>query len=244
MPYKNKEDKKEYMEKWRQDNPEKIKAGRKRYKQSAKGRDTELRYRLNHPGKERERRKRYRLNHPEERRIYRRKYYIEHSAEEKAYCVNYQRNHPEYKRQWLLDNPEWQKQYNQEHKKERNELLKNRYKTDLKFNLSIRMSSMIYHSLMENKAGNHWESLVGYTLIDLIKRLNKTMPQGFTWKDFLSGELHIDHKIPISAFNFDRPEHIDFKRCWALENLRLLPAKENLIKHNKLDRPFQPALRI
>ncbi|GAI61384.1 unnamed protein product, partial [marine sediment metagenome] len=38
--------------------------------------------------------------------------------------------------------------------------------------------------------------------------------------------------------------HIDFKRCWALENLRLLPAKENMVKHNKLDRPFQPALRI
>jgi len=34
------------------------------------------------------------------------------------------------------------------------------------------------------------------------------------------------------------------KRCWALSNLRLLPAKENMIKHNKLDRPFQPALRI
>ncbi|MBA7551803.1 hypothetical protein ES705_44352 [subsurface metagenome] len=70
------------------------------------------------------------------------------------------------------------------------------------------------------------------------------MPAGYTWQDFLSGELHIDHIIPISAFNFTKPEHTDFKRAWALENLRLLPAKENMIKHDRLDRPFQPALKI
>ena len=47
-----------------------------------------------------------------------------------------------------------------------------------------------------------------------------------------------------SAFNFSKPEHIDFKRCWSLENLRLLPAMENIKKHNKLFKPFQPALKI
>ena len=106
------------------------------------------------------------------------------------------------------------------------------------------MKRAIKRSLRSNKAGYHWESLVDYNLTDLIKHLKKTMPEGFTWKDFLSGELHIDHIIPVVAFNFTRAEHIDFKRCWALSNLRLLPAQENLIKGVKLDRPFQPALRI
>ena len=131
------------------------------------------------------------------------------------------------------DNPNYNKQY-----------LNNKYKTDLKYNLNHKISSGMFNCLKRNKAGRKWELLVGYNSADLVKRLNKTIPEGYTWKDFLSGELHIDHIIPISAFNFTRPEHTDFKRCWALGNLRLLPAKENLIKHNKLDRAFQPALRI
>ena len=90
----------------------------------------------------------------------------------------------------------------------------------------------------------NWENLVDYTLDNLIKHLKKTMPEGYTWDDYLNGKLHIDHKIPISVFNFDKPEHIDFKRCWGLKNLRLLSAKENLIKGAKLSRPFQPALQI
>jgi len=133
----------------------------------------------------------------------------------------------------------------QEHKRNRkNSYSKNRYKIDLKFNLNSKIGIIIWHSLKGNKAGRGWESLVGYTLSDLIKRLNETMPVGYTWQDYLNGDLQIDHIIPRSAFNFTKPEHTDFRRCWALENLRLLPAKENMIKHDRLDRPFQPALKI
>jgi 5-methylcytosine-specific restriction endonuclease McrA len=99
-------------------------------------------------------------------------------------------------------------------------------------------------SLKGNKAGRRWEPLAGYTLSDLIKRLNKTMPEGYTWQDYLTGKLQVDHIIPRSVFNFTRPEHTDFKRCWALNNLRLLPARENSIKSNHLKKPFQPALKI
>lgn len=140
------------------------------------------------------------------------------------------------------------KEYYRDHKEEHLECCRkyeeNRRKTDLKFNLNERMRRRIRDSLKENTNGRRWESLTGYTLTDLIKRLKETMPKGYTWQGYLSGKLHIDHRIPISAFNFTKPEHTDFKRCWALSNLRLLPAKENIIKSNKLSRPFQPALKI
>ena len=106
------------------------------------------------------------------------------------------------------------------------------------------MGSAIRKSLKGNKNGRHWEKLIGYTLKDLIKRLQKTIPEGYYWQDFLNGKLHIDHIIPMDAFNFIRPEHIDFKKCWALKNLQLLPAKENIGKGNRLTKPFQPALKI
>ena len=156
-----------------------------------------------------------------------------------------------YYRIWRKNNPETEKEikrrYRKKHRSERCEYnqqwRKGKYKTDLKFNLNSKISKSVRKSLKGNKVGR-WEDLVDYTTNDLIKRLKQTIPKGYTWKDYLEAKLHLDHIIPIDVFNFTEPEHIDFKRCWALENLRLLPAKENLIKGNKLSRPFQPALSL
>ena len=166
------------------------------------------------------------------------KHYREINLEEiRERGKHFRKNNPEkitkYQKRWCENNPEYFNQYR-----------KNRKKIDLKFNLNEKISTAIWQCLKGNKKRRHWEDLVGYKLTDLTKRLKSTMPKGYTWQDFLEGELHIDHKIPKSVFNFTQPEHTDFKRCWALSNLQLLPAKENKIKSNKLTKPFQPALRI
>lgn len=129
-------------------------------------------------------------------------------------------------------------------KKRRRIWMKKNRKENLKANLNHKVSGEILKSLKRNKNGWHWEDLVGYTSNDLIRHLNKTMPKGYNWQDYMGGKLHIDHIIPISVFNFTKSEHIDFRRCWALKNLRLLSARENMSKHNKLHKSFQPALKI
>ena len=134
--------------------------------------------------------------------------------------------------------------YNKSFKKYYKTYQSYRYKTDIKFKLSRNISRQIRRTLKIYKKSKHWEELLGYTCCDLKNHLQKTMPKGYTWQDFLDGKLHIDHIIPISVFNFTKPEHIDFKRCWALSNLQLLPARENIIKSNKLSQPFQPALKL
>jgi len=118
----------------------------------------------------------------------------------------------------------------------------------LKKNPQHRLSSLfswgIRNSLKRyRKAHRHWESLVSYTYKELEKRLKITIPDGYNWQDYITGQtdLHIDHIIPVSAFNFNKPEDIDFQRCWALDNLQLLPAKKNISKNNKLEKPFQPS---
>ena len=48
------------------------------------------------------------------------------------------------------------------------------------------------------------------------------------------GDHHIDHILPVSAFDFTNEEHV--KLCWLPENLQWLEKSENLSKgdkHNK-----------
>lgn len=108
--------------------------------------------------------------------------------------------------------------------------------------LSQRMSNAIRQALRRGKIGRPWKSMVHYSLADLRAHLQATMPEGCTWDDFMSGRLHIDHKIPRSAFHYETPDDYDFRRCWALENLQLLTAVDNWSKGNRLSVPFQPTL--
>jgi hypothetical protein len=86
------------------------------------------------------------------------------------------------------------------------------------------------------------KSILGYGVGQLYASLRETLPAGFSWDDYLSGALHIDHKIPLAAFNFKSEDDHDFKRAWSLSNLRLLPAMENLQKKDSLKAAFQPCL--
>lgn len=129
-------------------------------------------------------------------------------------------------------------------KERRNKREAERKKTDLKYKLNHTMSTLIGYSLKGKKNGRKWLDLVPYTIDELIKRLKKTLPKGYTWDDFIKGKnvLHIDHIIPVSVFNFQSSFDTDFKRCWSLKNLQLLPAKENISKGAKLTKHFQPSL--
>lgn len=108
--------------------------------------------------------------------------------------------------------------------------------------LKVTMSAAISTSLKGNKNGRHWEQLVGYTLKQLKKHLEKLFTEDMSWSNY--GKWHIEHKIPISVFNFTKPEHRDFKRCWALSNLQPMWALDNFAKGAKLTKHFQPSLLI
>ncbi len=92
------------------------------------------------------------------------------------------------------------------------------------------------------KCQRKWEALVGYTVDELKCHLEKRFKPGMTWENF--GKWHIDHIIPVFAFNYEKVEHEDFRRCWALKNLQPLWARENLVKGTKMSRHFQPMLML
>lgn len=74
--------------------------------------------------------------------------------------------------------------------------------------------------------------------------LERQFLPGMTWENHGRFGWHIDHIIPLSAFNFETPDHIDFKRAWALSNLQPLWWQDNLKKRAKIEGAFQPSLAI
>lgn len=193
----------------------------------------------------REKKKRRRIEDPDRERRYARTTYL-NNLDRILKAAKAYRSRPEVKAAKLEKEREWRKR-NRERLDEYNRRRMAKYHAELKYDprfvLNRRVRLGIAKSLRGKKDRRPWESLVGYTLDELISHLKKTMPKGYTWDDVLSGALHIDHRDPVSAFNFDSHTDIDFHRCWRLENLRLIPAFDNLSKGAKLIKPLQPSFK-
>ena len=188
----------------------------------------------------------YRIKKPE--------YYKDYRRKNKDHLRRYYR---EYRRNWIKQNPEireyqreyqreWRKQ-NQEKKQEQNkEYRKNNpkkyreYKKEYRkkvskipsYRINTSISLGIWKSLKGNKSGRRWETLTGYTLEDLMKHLESQFEPWMSWDNY--GKWHIDHIKPKSLFKYENAEDPEFKKCWALENLQPLEARENLIKRDKI----------
>lgn len=124
------------------------------------------------------------------------------------------------------------RKFNPEYMKKKRQYEKNR-RQNIKYRVSGNVSRGIRRSLKSDKNGRHWESLVGYTIIQLKDHLEKQFTEGMSWDNY--GEWHIDHIRPICSFNIEDYECDDFKKCWSLSNLQPLWAIENQTKNGKFD---------
>ena len=115
------------------------------------------------------------------------------------------------------------KKYNREWMKKFRKIPKNK--------IDGSISGNIWHSLKEKKNGRHWEDLVGYTLQDLMKHLENLFDENMNWENYGS-YWEIDHKTPKSWFRYEIAEDLEFKKCWALENLQPLEISLNRSKKN------------
>ena len=182
-----------------------------------------------------------------------RDYYNKHKDERKVVIAKWQENNPEKVKniikKWRSKNRDkaiiatnkWKKQ-----NPDKVKILKagqyKRYRKKPSFVLSVSLSNGIRSSLKKGmKAGRSWEKLVGYDVNKLKKHLEKQFDDNMSWDNYGS-YWHIDHIIPIAAFNFEKPEDDDFKKCWSLKNLRPLESKVNMSKGAKIEKPFQPSL--
>jgi hypothetical protein len=105
-------------------------------------------------------------------------------------------------------------------------------------------TSIIYHlkRFGQTKNGSLVKHL-GYSIDDLKKHIENLWEPWMNWEnwgpynaeswddhDSSTWTWHIDHIKRHHEFDYDSMEHPEFKACWALDNLRPLSAKENVIR--------------
>ncbi|MCK9521048.1 MAG: hypothetical protein M0R74_18790 [Dehalococcoidia bacterium] len=177
------------------------------------------------PQKAKERLAKWRVENPGRNLGYRRKWYS--ANREKA---------REFVHKWEKANPERVREIGREKAKRKNATTKGK--------LNTFMRCGIYRSVAKGaKGGKRWEFLIGYTVDRLKQHLEKKFTPEMSWENY-GTYWQIDHVIPIAVFNFAHPSDIDFQKCWSLKNLQPMEAKENRRKSDKLNKPFQPSLRI
>lgn len=147
-----------------------------------------------------------------------------------------------YHKDWSKDNRKELRKYhskwrdeNKEHvNKYKRDYERNRRREDPKYRLSARTRTTVYTCLKEANVAKYRKTfeLLGYSIDELMKHLESLFTEGMTWNNY--GEWHVDHKIPMSSFQFDTTEDLEFKECWKLRNLQPLWGSDNLSKGTKL----------
>jgi hypothetical protein len=150
-----------------------------------------------------------------------------HKKNKETVLKRRKRFYEEHKKRLAMENKKWRDnntEYIREYHKKRMKNPIHRLNNHIGASMRLALSG-------NNKSGKHWEDIVGYTLKDLIEHLEAQFEPGMTWDN--RGEWHIDHKKPISWFNFTSYEDEEFQQCWALDNLQPKWAEDNLSKGNR-----------
>lgn len=154
-------------------------------------------------------------------------------------------------KQWHALHPKKKKEYNKRWKEKDPEKYQQiqcaankKQRSTAKGQVCNNIARGISRSLNGGKNGKHWEDILGFTFEQLKKHLEKQFTKGMSWENYGRNGWELEHRIPLSAYNFSKPEHTDFKKAWSLKNLQPMWAHDNHVKHNKLTKHFQPSLLI
>ncbi len=182
-----------------------------------------------------EREKKRHKNNKEKNNKKKKKYYEENKNIINKKCKKYRNNNKEkikeYHKKWYSDN-----------KKEIAKYTNNRLKNDLVFRLRKIINRSISAALKRVDSSKNGSILKHLNIIEIKKHIESKFELWMNWQnqgryipekwndnDSSTWVWQLDHIIPQSDLPYDSMEHPNFKKCWALENLRPLSAKQNLL---------------
>lgn len=110
----------------------------------------------------------------------------------------------------------------------RNKREKHYYDKSKKYKIDYRMKNLLRKAIIRWRVGRAFNDCFDFTFYQLKLHLEKNFLPGMCWGNY--GIWHIDHKIPKKNFNYEGIKDIAVKKCWGLQNLQPLWAKDNIRK--------------
>ncbi len=80
------------------------------------------------------------------------------------------------------------------------------------------------------------EKYLGYSMAALVKKLNEEVKAdyGISLKEAFRQNYHLDHIHPLWTYKVREVGDEIFQECWAIKNLKMVPAEVNLAKGGKV----------
>jgi len=170
----------------------------------------------------------------------------EFRAKEKARIdAHYQKNKVKrcaQTKKWQDANPDKVKSYQKKHrstpeyKAKANQKQKEKKQNDPAYRLRCNIGSTVSMAIRRQEGSKQGESTfkhLPYTPEILKEHLEAQFDENMSWDNYGS-YWNIDHIYPQSKLPYDSVEHPNFKKCWALSNLRPLEKGENIRKSHKI----------
>lgn len=231
---------KETRTQYRKNNKEKIKNSNK------------LNYYHNKEKRSKYRRQQY-IKNKEVLNLQSKKYYQNNKEKFKEYAKKYYQNNKEIlkekAKQYHHKNKEYRNKKRSElQKKNRNKIntkFREKMLNDIQFAIYERFRSLVKAHLKKyniSKKSKSIKNIMPYTIHKLREHLESQFEPWMNWdnwgkynsenwndNDASTWTWQIDHIVPASTFKYTSMEDEEFKKCWSLENLRPLSAKQNII---------------
>jgi len=172
----------------------------------------------------------------------RKEHYNEHKNEKQEYNQQYYINN---KKDIIKSVKQYASKNKNKIKNYQNQYIKKRKSTDVNFKLKCNISSNINFYLKSNGFSKNRKSTIkylSYSIEELKNHLEKQLEPWMNWDNYGKYSVkkwddndqstwtwQIDHIIPHSTFKYTSMEDEEFKKCWALSNLRPLSSKQNFM---------------
>ena len=110
------------------------------------------------------------------------------------------------------------------------------YKHNINVMLYAKLKRGIYRCLGDKARYSNWSSYLGYTIDELREHIEKRFTYGMSWEN--RHDWHIDHIVPLCAFEIESVDSAEFRACFGLHNLRPVWPDDNRDKYWMVDRVF------
>lgn len=186
--------------------------------------------------------KEYYQDNKEEKLQWQKEYYQEHKEERQEYNQQYYQDNRD---ELIKDAKEYYENNKESVKQYHNEYNKDRRQNDPTFRIRNTVSASINFYLKSNNSSKDGASCLDYlpySIQELKGHLEKQFEPWMTWDNYgrydaenwndndpTTWTWQIDHIIPQSKLLYTSMTDENFQKCWALSNLRPLPAKQNFM---------------